>query len=285
MPAPAPTFDESQIDTAFSFNQIKDNGLSFFSNKSIFPIQVSNRTFSFSNQYIDVSDHSSLPPKFSNNGNKLFIPKGTTSIPAFTILPEGNRRDYPELRNSVLFLNGASGYHITIWGTGNFIYIDPTSSLPRAKISCGGSVLFIGPRVRSTSSALFSARNGGHIVLRTDILLASDVQFYTDDMHAILDTRSGQRINPYGGRIEVANHVWFGRRAEIYGDSVIGDNVIVGTNSFIRNKYIPSFTTCAGFPVKIIRENTTWHPADLESGDDTYQQYLEMLGDRPPVSA
>jgi len=49
----------------------------------------------------------------------------------------------------------------------------------------------------------------------------------------------------------IGNNVYIGAGSVVFGEIIIGDNVIIGSNSIV-NKNIPSNTTVAGNPFKII---------------------------------
>lgn len=285
MVRPAPPFTEEALSHAFRSNIIRSDGLSIPAIGPGHAVRFRNLQFQFSRSYRELEAFPGAPNGFHDNGNRIFVPRYSNIFPKITFLPNSGRRNYPELENSIFFLSGRNNYEITCWGSDNFVYVDQSASLPSAKITCGSATVFIGPKVRSTAAATFSARNGGSIILREDILLASNVQFYTDDMHGILDLSTGRRLNPFGGRIEVGSHVWLGRGVEVYGDTIIQDHVIVGTNSFVRNKCLPEFTTCAGSPAKIVREGTTWHPDDLPQDDENYRRYVKQFSSEKQSNA
>lgn len=52
----------------------------------------------------------------------------------------------------------------------------------------------------------------------------------------------------------IGNDVYIGAGTVVFGEITVGDNVIIGSNSVI-NKSIPSNTTVAGNPFKILKEN------------------------------
>lgn len=57
-----------------------------------------------------------------------------------------------------------------------------------------------------------------------------------------------------GGYPKIGNNVTIYANTTIVGGIIIGDNVIIGANSFV-NKDIPANTTVGGVPAKIIKGN------------------------------
>ncbi|AUC79546.1 serine acetyltransferase [Nonlabens sp. MB-3u-79] len=52
----------------------------------------------------------------------------------------------------------------------------------------------------------------------------------------------------------IGNDVYIGTGSMLFGEIIVGDNVIIGCNSVV-NKDIPSNSTVAGNPYKILKEN------------------------------
>ena len=56
------------------------------------------------------------------------------------------------------------------------------------------------------------------------------------------------------GPVKIGNDVWLPARSIVLPNVVVGDNVVIGTNSLV-NKSLPSGCLAAGIPCKVIREN------------------------------
>jgi acetyltransferase-like isoleucine patch superfamily enzyme len=211
-----------------------------------------------------IESHSKLPEWWSERGNKLFVPidfSGDT-LPSITFhsgLP------FPE--NATVFLNNRHDYSILLWGSHSLVYISPTARIPSGHLAVGNAFAFVGPDVRSTARLNINCRNSGAIILTKDILIGSDVKFQSDDCHAIISLSSNKRINPFGGIIIVKNHVWFGERALILGDSYVSDNCVIGASAFIRGALTPSNSILAGAPARVTRTDVTWDSRDLAPDD------------------
>lgn len=166
-------------------------------------------------------------------------------------------------------------------GKGNLILIKRGSYIDNVRIELGGdnNKIIIGERVRILAGkeiklfgsdgyleignrtiihdAIFHLKDNSHIRLGEDCLLASHVSFRATDGHHIYDMETGETINS-GGNIIVGNHVWFGYGAVILKDTVIGDNCIIGTQTVVAKKVLPTNSVSVGNPSHVIRENVGW---------------------------
>lgn len=143
------------------------------------------------------------------------------------------------------------------------VFIGPDTFLSFAELYCGGasSIVLVG-QVIATSRAVVDARNGGSVFAERDQLWASGVYIATDDMHRLEDLETGERLNPYGARIRLGEHVWLCRDAVVSGHADIGDGCVVGLRSVVRGQKVPSHTAVAGTPARVIREGITWRGED-----------------------
>ena len=107
-----------------------------------------------------------------------------------------------------------------------------------------------------TTIVLSEAKN---VVIGNDCLLSYHVIFRVSDGHAIYDSESKDRIN-YSKSIYIGDHVWLGQNTMIFKGVQIGSGSIIGAGSIVSNKIIPSNTTYAGSPVRLIKEDTFWIP-------------------------
>lgn len=53
--------------------------------------------------------------------------------------------------------------------------------------------------------------------------------------------------------IEIGNDVWFGFDVKVFGNTKIGNGVIMGANTIIKNTEIPDLAVVAGIPGKIVK--------------------------------
>ncbi len=54
-------------------------------------------------------------------------------------------------------------------------------------------------------------------------------------------------------KIEIGDGVWLGFDVKIFGNSKIGNDVILGANTIVKNMKIPDYSVAVGMPAKIIR--------------------------------
>ena len=93
--------------------------------------------------------------------------------------------------------------------------------------------------------------------------IGADVMIWTHG--AWLDITQGF---PAGfGPVKIGKNVWLPARSIVLPSVVIGDNVVVGTNSLV-NKSLPSGCLAAGSPCKVIKENM--YPKQYSEGKITY---------------
>lgn len=66
----------------------------------------------------------------------------------------------------------------------------------------------------------------------------------------------------------------------IFKESKIGSGSIIGANSVVSNKRIPSNTTYAGAPLSLIHENTFWTPHSVHGwNNDEIEKMSESDSD------
>jgi acetyltransferase-like isoleucine patch superfamily enzyme len=201
-----------------------------------------------------------LPSWFNENNHKVFLPKAAKkNVPIINQHP-----GLPLTRDSILYLNGMTNYNIRLWNSGNFLYLSPRSSLPSSTIAIGAGLVYVGDGVRSGGQTVINVRNSGSAVLSHDILISEGCKIMSDDCHSIIDTQTQKRINPFGGAVTLQKHVWLGFQSTIMGNSIIGQDNIIGERAFVRNMYSPKNCILAGVPAKVIRTGVTWDQADRD---------------------
>lgn len=144
------------------------------------------------------------------------------------------------------------------------IYLGPGTHLTGSTLDCGGrSQVILLRATTATARARIDARNGGSILLaHPDQLWASDVTVTTDDMHRITDVATSDRLNPFGCRIVLREHVWLGQEVVVSGNTEIARDCVVGLRSLVRNTTTEAGTILAGTPARVVRRGITWTPED-----------------------
>jgi hypothetical protein len=204
------------------------------------------------------------PDGWRRRGNRLYVAPGVRVATDFIV---GNAAR-SSLSNVVVVLGSpidnlaAFGVH----GDGATVYIGQECWLPSAQVHCGAESSVIFRRlVTCTFAGHIDARNGGSVFADTDQLWASRVYIATDDMHALLDADSGERLNTFGGHIRIESHVWLGQEAVVTGGASIGENSVIGMRSLVRNGTFPSGAVLAGTPARVVRSGVTWDRRDIAS--------------------
>jgi acetyltransferase-like isoleucine patch superfamily enzyme len=95
------------------------------------------------------------------------------------------------------------------------------------------------------------------IIIGSDCLWANTT-LWTSDMHSIIDTSTGSRINR-AKSILIGNKVWLGYNSLILKGSVIPDGSIIGAHAVVTSSTkILANSLVAGNPAKVLRNNVTW---------------------------
>lgn len=106
----------------------------------------------------------------------------------------------------------------------------------------------------------------GRVTIGDSALFAGQIDVSISDMHSIIDTETGRRINPPRD-VVIGNRVWIGQRSMILKGAHIGDGTVVGAMSLVT-KQLPSDSICCGVPAHVVRTGATWRhellPIDQE---------------------
>ena len=129
-------------------------------------------------------------------------------------------------------------------------------------VSNGGAVL-IGEDTTASLYSRIDGRNGGAVVVGADGMWSNQVNLVTDDMHAIREVETGERVNGFGGRIVIDRHVWLGEQVRVTGGARIGADTVVGLKSVVGKTPLPANSVCVGAPCRPVRTGTTWTREDL----------------------
>ncbi len=132
---------------------------------------------------------------------------------------------------------------INLHGIGNRVFVggDPSKTVRISLNFWGvGSRFWFG--MGSTSNGMAAELiSGDEITIGDDCMLAGDIVFRPNDMHAIFDA-SGTIIN--GSKpIVVGDHVWIGQRSTILKGVTIGSGCVVGSGAVVT-KSSPRASRC-----------------------------------------
>ena len=96
----------------------------------------------------------------------------------------------------------------------------------------------------------------GTVSVGADCMLSGDIVMDVSDMHSILDSATGQRINPPKD-IAIGDHVWLAQGVRVMKGAEIGSHSIIGGRSMVLG-HIPAGSLAVGTPARIIRSGVTW---------------------------
>ncbi|BBD09132.1 acyltransferase [Desulfovibrio ferrophilus] len=154
---------------------------------------------------------------------------------------------YARLRNTTLTLRG-SGHRIHI---GAHCEIEALN----LRLLHGKGLFAVGDGsfILEMEASIFE---GTRCTLGRDCLVSRGVTIATGDAHSILDTETGQRLNP-SDDITIGDHVWLGLEAMLLKGATIGADCVIGARAVVTGN-IPSGSLAAGAPAKALRQGITW---------------------------
>lgn len=100
------------------------------------------------------------------------------------------------------------------------------------------------------------AHEPGRIEIGQGCLFAGGTDLSVSDMHSIVDTTTGRRINP-AGDISLGDRVWIGVDALVLKGTRIGEGSVIGARSVVTRD-IPANALAAGSPARVIKTNVSW---------------------------
>ena len=202
------------------------------------------------------------PDWWVSNGNRLYLPPESAPDARFFLSSPA----HPLATNALVVLAERADAipALMMWGHGPLLFIGPGSSLRHGRVALGdASTIVLEGEATAISTFELQARNGGSIVAGRDQLWATEITLQTDDMHAIRDASSGQRLNGFGGHIRIGRHVWLGRDSVVLGGAVLGRDTVVGLGSIVTAGEHPDGVVLAGAPARVVRTGITWSRDDL----------------------
>jgi acetyltransferase-like isoleucine patch superfamily enzyme len=96
------------------------------------------------------------------------------------------------------------------------------------------------------------------IRIGADCMFAYDIEVRTGDSHSIVDSLTGERINP-AGNVEIGNHVWIASHVSILKGVHISKDSIVATRSVVTRSFEDGNILIGGTPAKKLKENINWN--------------------------
>lgn len=148
---------------------------------------------------------------------------------------------------------------IYISGNDNVVQVGAWCTLVKT-VFCledSGNRITVGEGSRLLGAAELAAIEGTTIQIGKDCLFSGEIFFRTGDSHSLLDA-SGKRINR-SRDIQVADHVWIGRRAAVLKGTRIGQDCVVGACAVVTGDHSAPGCVLAGSPAKAVRNGISWN--------------------------
>ena len=90
----------------------------------------------------------------------------------------------------------------------------------------------------------------------TGCLFGGSTDMTVSDMHSIISTKTGARLNP-GRDVTLGDRVWMGQNCIVLKGTEIGSGSVIGAGSIVSGK-VPANVVAAGNPVRVVRVDATW---------------------------
>lgn len=190
--------------------------------------------------------------KVNGKGNILLIKNTYLKKCNIVIHGSGNIIDLGQAAN---YLNRCSIY---IYGNQNIIHLGERNVFVNADLYMedNNSQIVFGSRNRILGFTHIAACEGKSVSFGNGCLFSTDVIFRNTDSHAILDCKTGERINP-AESIEIGDRVWFGNKTTILKGVKIDDDCVVATGAIVTRN-VPASSIVAGVPAKVVKSNVSW---------------------------
>jgi acetyltransferase-like isoleucine patch superfamily enzyme len=128
----------------------------------------------------------------------------------------------------------------------------------------GGARLLIGERCSFNGRINLFLHESSTLTIGPNCLFGGDVLITTSDMHSIVDTETGGRIN-WAEDIEVSERVWVGAHAAIFKGVRVGAGAVIGAYAVVTSD-VPASCVAAGNPARVVRRDATWQPQLIPRG-------------------
>ena len=149
---------------------------------------------------------------------------------------------------------------VRINGSNNTIIIDENCVIgPKCSFWLEGdnNTIHIGSNTTFTKSIhLCVQENDMSIMIGNDCMFSNNIIIRTSDSHPIYDKNTKQRIN-HPQSVIIGNHVWIAPDSKIMKGVEIGDNSIIGSNTFVT-KNTGENVLAVGIPAKEIKNEIFW---------------------------
>ena len=211
-----------------------------------------------------------LPPAFQKAAEGCVLLCTQATLAKITILtpPVPGRRDY-RIEVTAPHLQGA--VRISLGPGSGTIRIDTAGPVQMDIRTWRKMSLHIGAGTTISSARLVC--DNADITVGKDGLWSDEILVQSNDQHGIIDLADMSMLNDYRRKIDIAEHVWIGRRTVIMPDVSIGAGSILGTAAVLTCD-MPAHTVFGGVPARQLRSNVSWSRAATGPSDGELQ-YLK----------
>jgi acetyltransferase-like isoleucine patch superfamily enzyme len=116
----------------------------------------------------------------------------------------------------------------------------------------------IGANTNFTADTRLYLHEAGAITFGERCLIGPGILAMNSDMHSIINTDSGERINP-AGDVFIGDGVWLAANVVVLKKSNVGSGSVIGYGSVVSGT-IPSNCLAAGSPARVLKHRVSWRP-------------------------
>lgn len=154
--------------------------------------------------------------------------------------------------------SGCRSTALSLIASGNSrIVIGQHVNLSTLQIYAMDSTIIIGDHASFNHNVRILAHEPSEITIGSHCLFGHDVDVTSSDMHSLVDTTTGRRINP-AAPIVIGDRVWIGMRTTILKGACIDSGSAIACSSVVARAHIPENCVAGGIPAKVLRNNVTW---------------------------
>lgn len=157
--------------------------------------------------------------------------------------------------NNILFVeDGVTLENSTISFSGNncVVYLSSSNKVYYLSIDVyQSSAVFFGHNSYFNGAVHAIASEGQNIIVGNDCLFSFGIWIRTADPHLVYSVETHKRLN-YSKSVFVGDHVWIGQNALVLKGCCFGSGSILGGGAVASNKLVPSNTSFAGNPAKLV---------------------------------
>lgn len=140
----------------------------------------------------------------------------------------------------------------------SILYLSSSNHDYAANISIhNNNICYIGKNNYFNGLTTIVLSESKNVIIGNDCLFSYNITIRTADGHLVYNSNTNERLN-YSGSVYIGDHVWLGQNLMILKGCEIGSGATVGANSVLSNKLVPSNTTFAGNPAKLIYDSSFW---------------------------